>query len=189
MKAAYYIIGALLIWIIFRECSRPSEPLPPSIQARQDTIRRDDGLIKSYQDSLNYFKAERVSMALKSKSREKAFKIETGRLQGELTKARGKASAEILADPVVQIQDTIINKQAARITDLENERDSAAANFTASLKVMELKFDAQKDIATQLTAINQTLFTAWNKEKRKGKVAKVLIPVALVLGFVIGEQL
>lgn len=189
LRAAYAVIGALVIWIIFRECSSPPVPLPPSIQARMDTVRLDQVLIESYRDSLNDLRSRRSSDSLKSKSRERAFKIENTRLLDKLVEARKVAPAEVLADPIVLIQDTLINQQADRIDELETEKDQQRVSFTASLRVTELQFNAQKDISDQLNEINADLFKTLNRERRRGKVWKVAVPVALVVGFVIGEEL
>lgn len=189
MKAPYYIIGLLLVFILARECSRGPKPLTPSAQARMDTVRLGQALIESYRDSLNDLRSRRNSDSLKSKSRESAFKIENTRLVNKLAEARKVAPAEVLADPIVLIQDTLINQQADRIDELETEKDQQRVSFTASLRVMELQFNAQKDISDQLNAINTELFKNLNKERRRGKVWKVAVPVALVVGFVIGEEL
>lgn len=188
MKATY-IIALLLVILVLRECTRPGKPLPPSIQVRQDTIRLDEAQIKSYEAQINVLAHERDSIEQKAKSREKAFKIENRRMSGKLAEARKEAPPSVLAEPIVAIQDTMIHQQADRIEELETIQAEKDANFTASLKVMELKFNAQKDISDQLTAINQTLFNELNKERRRGKVWKVAVPAALVLGFVIGEEL
>lgn len=189
MKATYIIIGVLVIWIIFRECVSPTKPLPPSIQARQDTIRLDEAQIKSYEAQFSVLAHERDSIEQNAKSREKAFKIENRRMSEKLSDARKEAPPSVLTEPIVAIQDTVIHQQADRIEELETIQAEKDANFTASLKVMELKFNAQKDISDQLTAINQTLFKELNRERRRGKVWKVAVPAALVLGFVIGEEL
>lgn len=189
MKAPYYIIGAMLIWIIFRECVSPPKPLPPSIQAHQDTIRLDEAQIKSYEAQLNVIAHERYSIEQNAKSREKAFKIENTRLRSERDQARLKAPPEVLADPLVLIQDSLINQQAGRITELETIQVEKDSNFTASLRVMELKFDAQKDISDHQAAINSELFRTLNRERRRGKAWKVAVPAALVIGFLIGNEL
>lgn len=189
MKPIHYLIGLLVIFIVARECTRPGKPLPPSIQARQDTVRLDEAQIKSYEAQFSVLAHERDSIEQNAKSREKAFKIENRRMSDKLAEARKEAPPEVLAEPIVAIQDTVIHQQADRIEELETIQAEKDANFTTSLKVMELKFNAQKDISDQLTAINQTLFKELNKERRRGKVWKVAVPAALIAGFLIGEEL
>lgn len=189
MKPTYYIIGALALWIIFRECVSPPRPLPPSIQAHQDTIRLDEAQIKSYEAQFNVLAHERDSIEQNAKYRENAFKIENRRMSEKLDQARKEAPPSVLDEPIVAIQDTVIHQQADRITELETIQAEKDANFTASLKVMELKFDAQKDISDHQAAINSELFRTLNKERRRGKVWKVAVPAALIVGFLIGEEL
>jgi small-conductance mechanosensitive channel len=186
---AYALLTILIVILTVRECTRPGKPLPPSIQVRQDTIRLDEAQIKSYEAQFSVLAHERDSIEQNAKSREKAFKIENRHMSEKLAEARREAPPSVLTEPIVAIQDTVIHQQAARIDELEKIQAEKDANFTASLKVMELKFNAQKDISDQLTAINQDLYKALNRERRRGKVWKVAVPVALVVGFLIGEEL
>lgn len=188
MKAAYYVIGALLIWIIFRECSRGPEPLPPSIQAHTDSVSIDKARVAALEAQGSTISRRLVTDSIRHAE---ALQVSESRISG-LTKSLAAAvrrRPEVRIDTVFILMDSMIQAQASEITLLKVNTDSLRFNYAALLRIKDQELKVKDEIADHMTAINQSLFKTLNREKRKGKVAKVLIPVALVLGFIIGEEL
>jgi hypothetical protein len=188
MKPTYYIIGALVLWIIFRECVSTPKPLPPSIQANKDSILLKNDRVaaldkagqaivqKIAQDSIRHFEA---------------LKRSESRVEG-LTKSLAAAvrrRPEIRIDTVFILMDSVIKEQSTQITLLTHDRDTIRINYTRLLRIKESELRIKDEIFAHMEAINQELFKSLNKERRKGKVWKVAVPVALVAGFILGEEL
>jgi len=188
LKAAYIVIGALLLWIIFRECSRPSEPLPPSIQANTDSISIDKARVADMEAQGSTISRKLVTDSIRHAE---ALQVSESRISG-LTKSLAAAvrhKPEVIRDTIYVLQQSIIQEQSGEITILQHEKDSLRINYRELLKVKDAEIRIKSEMFDHLTAINTELFKSLNKEKRKGKVAKVLIPVVFVVGFLIGEQL
>jgi hypothetical protein len=96
---------------------------------------------------------------------------------------------EIRVDTVFILMDSVIQNQASQITLLTSDRDTLRINYTRLLRIKESELRIKDEIAGHMTAINQTLFKELNKERRKSKIWKIAIPVALVGGFILGEEL
>lgn len=188
MKAPYYIIGALALWIIFRECVSPSKPLPPSIQAHTDSI----SVGKARVDDLQARGQTIVQRLAKDSVRHfEALKRSESRVDG-LTKSLSAAlrrRPELRIDTVYVIMDSVIQEQSTQIALLTHDRDTLRLNYASLLRIKDTELRIKDEIAGHMTAINQDLFKTLNRERRRGKVWKVAVPVALVVGFVIGEEL
>lgn len=188
MKAAYIIIGAMALWIIFRECSRSPEPLPPSIQANKDSIIVKNDRVASLDKA---GQAIARKMALDSIRNLEALNLKQIEIRG-LTQSLAAAvrrRPEVIRDTIYILMDSVIQNQASQITLLTRDRDTLRINYTRLLRINESELRIKDEIAGHMTAINQDLYKELNKERRRGKVWKVAVPAALVLGFVIGEEL
>lgn len=188
MKAPYYIIGLLLVTLVARECTRPNRSLPPSIQAHQDSISTDKARVADLQA-----RGETIVQRLAKDSLRhfEALKRSESRVEG-LTRSLAAAlrrKPELRIDTVYLVMDSLISEQASQITLLTHDRDTLRINYTRLLRIKESEIRIKDEIAGHMTAINQDLYKALNKERRRGKVWKVAVPAALVLGFVIGEEL
>lgn len=124
-----------------------------------------------------------------------------GKLLLILTLMTSSAAAQIYSLPIdkarklvqdaliKRIQDSVIHEQASQITLLTHDRDTLRINYTRLLRIKESEIRIKDEIAGHMTAINQDLYKALNQERRRGKVWKVAVPVALVAGFLIGTEL
>lgn len=189
MKTApYLIIFALLAWIVLRECGSKPEPLPPSIQANKDSIlvkkdrvaaldKAGQAIVqKMTQDSIRHFEA---------------LKRSESRVDG-LTKSLAAAvrrRPDVIRDTIFILQDSIIREKDSKIAILQSDRDTLCINYTRLLRIKESELRIKDEMFAHMEAINQELFKSLNKERRKGKVWKVAVPVALIAGFIIGEEL
>lgn len=187
MKAAYAIIALLLVFIMVRECTR-KEPLPPSIQAHTDSISIDKARVADLEAQGSTISRKMVNDSIRHAE---ALQVSESRILG-LTKSLAAAVTrrpEVRIDTVFILMDSVIQAQASEITILKVNTDSLRINYAALLRIKDQELKVKDEIADHMTAINQSLFKTLNKEKRKGKMAKVLIPVALVVGFILGEEL
>lgn len=187
MKPAYYIIALLLVTLVLRECSRGPKPLTPSIQAHQDTISTDKARVADLQA-----RGETIVQRLAKDSLRhfEALKRSESRVEG-LTKSLSAAlrrRPELRIDTVYILMNSVIQEQGSQITLLTHDRDTLRINYTRLLRIKDAEIRIKDEIAGHMTAINQDLYRSLNKERRRNKTAKILIPVALVLGFVIGNQ-
>lgn len=188
MKATYIVIGALVIWIIFRECVSPPKPLPPSIQANKDSIllkkdrvaaldKAGQSIVqKMAQDSIRHFEA---------------LKRSESRISG-LTKSLAAAvrrRPEVRIDTVFILMDSVITQQAEEIVILKVNTDSLRFNYAALLRIKDQELKVKDEIAGHMESINTELFRSLNKERRRSKLWKIAVPVALVGGFILGEEL
>lgn len=188
MKATYIVIGALVIWIIFRECSRDPKPLPPSIQAHQDSILVRKDRVASLDKA---GQAIARKMALDSIRNSEALKRKEIEIRG-LTQSLAAAvrrRPEVIRDTIYILMDSVIQNQASRITILTSDRDTLRINYTRLLRIKESELRIKDEMFAHMEAINSELFRSLNKERRRGKVWKVAVPVALIGGFLIGEEL
>lgn len=181
------IIGALIIWIIFRECSSGPSPLPPSIQAHTDSISVDKARVDGLQAQ-----GETIVQRLATDSirHAEALKFSESRVEG-LTKSLASAlrrKPELRIDTVYLVMDSLISEQASQITLLTHDRDTLRINYTRLLRIKDAEIRIKDEMFSHMEAVNSELFRGLNKERRRNKTAKILIPVALVLGFVIGHQ-
>jgi hypothetical protein len=188
MKPAYYIIALLLVILVLRECTRPGNPLPPSIQANQDSIivkkDRVASLDKAGQAIAN-------KMAIDSSRHFEALNVKQIEIRG-LTQSLAAAvrrRPEVIRDTIYILMDSVIQNQASQITLLTSDRDTLRINYTRLLHIKESELRIKDEIAGHMTAINQDLYKELNKERRRSKIWKVAIPVALVGGFILGEEL
>lgn len=189
MKNASYLIIILLFgWIVFRECSSPPRPLPPSIQANRDSI----SIKKDHVASLDKAgQAIARKMANDSVRNLEALKRSESRVDG-LTKSLASAlrrKPELRVDTVYLVMDSLISEQVKQITLLTHDRDTLRSNYASLLSIKDAEIRIKGEIAGHMTAINTELYKNLNRERRRGKIWKVAVPVALVVGFIIGEEL
>jgi hypothetical protein len=188
MKPAYYIIGALTLWIIFRECVSPPKPLPPSIQANKDSISVKKDRVASLDKA---GQAIARKMALDSIRNLEALNLKQIEIRG-LTQSLAAAvrrRPEVIRDTIYILMDSVIQNQASQITLLTSDRDTLRINYTRLLRIKDAELKVKDEIAGHMESINTELFRTLNKERRRGKVWKVAVPAALVAGFIIGEEL
>lgn len=184
----YFIITILVLWIVFRECSHNPKPFPPSIQTHQDSISTDKARVADLQargetivqrlakDSIRHFEALK-----RSESRVEGLTISLA--------AALRRRLEVIRDTIYILQDSIIHEQSSQITLLTHDRDTLRINYARLLRIKDAEIRIKDEISGHMTAINQDLFNAINKERRRGKAWKVAVPVAAVVGFLIGEGL
>lgn len=187
-KSFYIVIAILLVILFARECTRPGKPLPPSIQAHQDSILVKNDRVASLDKA---GQAIVRKMALDSIRNFEALNLKEIKIQG-LTKSLAAAvrrRPEVIRDTIFILQDSIIREQGSKIAILQSDRDTLRINYTRLLRIKESELRIKDEIAGHMTAINQDLFKELNRERRRGKVWKVAVPAALVVGFLIGEEL
>lgn len=92
-------------------------------------------------------------------------------------------------DSLVQAQDSTIMLNQVRISGLEHSlfqmqlnTEALQANFDQAMELERAKYDASQKEIERLQKENR-------KERRKGKLARVLVPVAAGLGLVLGVGL
>lgn len=182
------IIGALIIWIIFRECSSGPSPLPPSIQAHTDSISVDKARVDGLQAQ-----GETISQRLAKDSIRhlEALKRSESRVEG-LTRSLAAAlrrKPELRIDTVYLVMDSLISEQASQITLLKHERDSIRIDYGSLLKVKNAEIRIKDEMFSHMEAVNVELYKSLNRDRRRGKLLKAAIPAALVIGFIIGQEL
>lgn len=187
-KSFYVIIALLLVILVLRECTRPGKPLPPSVQANRDSISIKKGRVADLQA-----RGETIVQRIAKDSirHAEALQAKETRIQG-LTKSLAAAirkAPTIIRDTVFLIQDSIIVQQAAEIKLLKVNTDSLRINYASLLRIKDQELKVKDEIAGHMESINTELFRTLNKERRRGKVWKVAVPVSLVIGFLIGEEL
>lgn len=188
MKPAYYIIGLLLVFIMARECTRPNRSLTPSIQAHTDSISTDKARVADLQA-----RGETIVQRLAKDSIRhlEALKRSESRVEG-LTKSLSAAlrrRPELRIDTVYILMDSVIQEQGSQITLLTHDRDTLRINYARLLRIEDAEIRIKDEMFSHMEAINSELFKNLNKERRMGKVWKVAVPVAAVVGFLIGEGL
>lgn len=92
-------------------------------------------------------------------------------------------------DSLVQAQDSTIMLNQVRISGLEHslfqmqlKTEALQANFDQAMELERAKYDASQKEIERLQKENR-------KERRKGKLKSILIPVAGAVAFVLGSQL
>lgn len=188
MKPAYYIIAILLVTLVARECTRSPKPLPPSIQAHTDSISVDKARVADLQAQ-----GETIVQRLATDSirHAEALKVSESRVEG-LTKSLASAlrrKPELRIDTVYLVMDSLISEQASQITLLTHDRDTLRLNYASLLRIKESEIRIKDEMFSHMESINSELFRSLNKERRRGKVWKVAIPAAFVIGFLIGNEL
>ncbi len=187
MKPIHIVIAILLVFILVRECIR-KEPLTPSIQAHQDSISTDKARVADLQA-----RGETIVQRLAQDSirHAEALKVSESRISG-LTKSLAAAVRRVplvIHDTVYRIQDSIIVEQASEITLLKVNTDTIRINYTRLLRIKDAEIRIKDEMFAHMEAINTELFKTLNLERRRGKAWKVAVPAALVVGFLIGEEL
>lgn len=89
-------------------------------------------------------------------------------------------------DSLIHVQDSVIQIQGNQIAELDSaynklqvNMDAVVSNFQEQIKLHEQKFAASQEM-------NKELEKQVKKERRKGKLARVLIPVVGIGAFLLG---
>lgn len=181
----YFLILLLLAVIAYLILTRPDTEKPAIIkhetEIKQDTHRIDSLLLR--QEEL---RLQLKEDSLKSKSREKAFKMRVATLEQKLSEQRAKVQELIDSVPAlnafVDTQDSIISVKSERIAQLSEDKTEQWEKFNALILASDEKFNASVEINSHFKAINEIR----KKENRRIKKANRLLMVALPVSFVAG---
>ena len=95
---------------------------------------------------------------------------------------------ESLADGLKsRLQDSLLVVDAEKIELLQQSNTDMYANFTQQVKSLKQQVQLSEDVNKHYEAIADIYKSDYKREKRKGKVFKVLAPVALVFGLLVGK--
>lgn len=176
-------IIALMIWFWPEEQKPDTTAFKNAITSIEtklaDTVAQNQVL----RDSIKVLKVTHVKEA-------EAFKVKITRLTGKLATQRPKVDSIIFDNPVlieyVNTADSVIEVQGHRIEILEYQfgklsmsNEALTANFESQLKLQESRFTDSQNLASELEK-------DLKKEKRRAKIAKILVPIALVGGIILG---
>lgn len=186
------LVLVLLVALVLRECSRPSKP-DFADQAFKDTIevlRQEKGIIQSRQEAtVKRYEHKRASDSL-SLSR---YSEQISTLKKKVVIKRIYVQPLIDSIPTlrafVQLQDSVIQRQETRIDSL-----NAGMGFQRKLneqlifdELTEDRIEASMQIET--TRRIADLEQQGRKKERKNRFVKVLIPISLVGGLLLGATL
>lgn len=82
-----------------------------------------------------------------------------------------------------RIQDSILVEQGEKIDLLQQANTDMYANFSAQVKSLKQQVQLSGEVNKHYERIADIYKSDYKREKRKGKVLKVLIPVAMAVGF------
>jgi len=188
MKPAYYIIGALALWIIFQGYVSPPKPLPPSIQANTDSIIVKNDRVASLDKAGQAIARKMAQDSIRHLEALNLKQIEIRGLTQSLA-ATVRRQPEVIRDTIYILMDSIIQNQASQITLLTSDRDTLRINYTRLLRIKDAEIRIKGEMFDHLNAVNAELYKTINRDRRRGKFLKAAIPAALVIGFIVGEEL
>lgn len=186
------VIVGLLIWIVVQTCSPPPEPV-------EDT---------TYKDSVKVLKSQKAVISSRMKAiheasilRQEMDSINLAQTMQEIARLKVKADKAVEAIPVrvldenpeimvaIQAKDSVITKQGQAIDSL---KASLAFQIQVKNDLMTDHYDADK-INAQLQEMAQVRIIALEKdlkkERRRGRLKAVLVPIVGVAGLLLGAQL
>lgn len=205
------LIIALFIWLQYRE------PEPDTVQPHQDSIQVirqtiDSLMIRQYQlqEELKIDSAEKANeihkrdviiAGLKSKIRSISLvKASQAELDSSRIAIYGPSdndtsycmpidhARQSIADGLKsRLQDSLLNVQVEKISLLESDRDNAYLKFNERIKNLNEQLALKDNVNQHFEAIAGIYQDQAKKEKKKGRVLKVLVPVAFIGGILIGK--
>lgn len=186
----YILILFLIGLVIFLILTRPDTEKPAIIkhetEIKQDTRRIDSLLLR--QEELRLQLRED---SIKSKSREKAFKMRVATLEQKLSEQRAKVQELIDSVPAlnafVETQDSIIQVQAERIDSLQTEKSIQWMKFNRLILASDEKFNAAIEINSHYKAIDAIRKKENRRLKKINRLLLVAVPVAFVGGVVLAK--
>ena len=181
---AAIIVIMILLW---------PNPEPINTQKWKDTIAKVNTQLADSSVRIQSLLKEVKELKVEHRAEKESFVGEIKGLKSNLAKKRVKIDTLIIENPelaeYVEAADSVIEVQTARIQSLEFQYDkleinmeAIVLNFEEQIKLHEQKFQASQEM-------NTALEEQVKKEKRKGKLAKVLIPVVGVGMLLLGAQL
>lgn len=187
-------LTVVLIIFIMKDCSRPSEEREAERKEMYETevaiLKAEKTSIQARQDSL----VKKVVIRTRKDSVQIALqdsKIKA--LQTKLTNQRPKVIEKIQADTAVL---SYVNTLEEVVTELQTQNDTlkSALEFHAKInqdliaqEFVEDKVEAQMAIETSIRISD--LERSAKKKERKSKLKGILVPVALIGGFLFGASL
>lgn len=190
------VAAIFLILFVVQTCTGPiDDDHVRAVTELETKIKiKDDLILKKNQDLSRL----RIRIAQDSSLFQDTITIiEKENVQLERNLARQRAKPEVIRivrenpviDTLIQTYDSIISKrdeqiyvQAKYVSQLQGDLSAVEANFREQIALHVQKFENEKLIADEYR--DQA-----KKERRKGRFAKILIPVALVGGFLAGSSL
>lgn len=194
MKPIYWVVIALAL-IIVGMILFDKDPEPVSTQKWKDEITKKEERIKVLQGNLATIREKVKADSLQGVKSKQEYEVKVTSLRSTVAKLKAnpivikvrEENPEI--DSLIVAQDSTILAKDERIVALEADIKRVVANmdsfndtYEGILQAEREKFEAQKEITA---AVEKEL----KKEKRKAKLAKVLIPVVGVGALLLGAQL
>lgn len=192
----WIVIAILLVFIVVQTCTdNPDEDHVREVSALETKIKIKDDLILEKNKDLAKLRIRIAQEAVLFK--DTITIIEKEKIKLERNLARHRAKPEVIRivrenpviDTLIQTYDSIISKrdeqiylQAKYVSQLQGDLSEVEANFREQIALHVQKFENEKKIADEYR--DQAM-----KERRNGRFAKVLIPISLAAGLVLGSQL
>lgn len=182
------LILVLLIWIVVQTCTAPPEPV-------EDT-RKYDSLISVTQKGelkAKEFAQQRRIDSVEAINSKESYLASVKKKDAQIAyyRAHPKVIEVIKTVPVIDsafraydsaivIRDDRIAELSGELYDCQKMASNAEENFQATLQ-------AQHGANAELVEDNQGLKKDLRKERRRGRLAKALIPIALIGGFLLAQ--
>lgn len=185
----FFIALAVIIAMIFMW----PESKTVNTQPWKDTISRKTDEIKTLQENLVIIREKVTEDSLQSIKAKEEYEVKVSRLRSTVAKLKASpVVVKVLEEnfevyDLVNSQDSVIEVQDNRIMSLETELGKLRVNMVGVTQNFEQQIAAQEERFTASQELSKTLEGDLRREKRRAKIARVLIPVAFVVGLVLGQ--
>lgn len=192
-KLWWVIIGLVALIVLMILFDRDPEPV--STQKWKDTISQKETEIKALEGNLATILEKVKADSLQSIKSKKEYEVKVTKLNSTVAKLKANPRViEVLkanpsVDSLVIAQDSVILASGNRIVELESEMTDLRVNMDSVNDTFEEILQAERTKFEASQSMNKDLEKALKKEKRKGKLAKVLIPIVGVGMLLLGANL
>lgn len=193
-RIALAVLVVVVIILIMKDCARPSEEREADRKEQYETevaiLKVEKATVQSRQDSLvrrykEKVKTDSISLALQH-SRIKV-------LQTKLTNQRPKVIEKIQADTAVlsyvNTLEEVVGEQQVQIDTLKSVVEFQRKMNEELISIERIEDRIESEMAIQNSRRISELEQQGRKKERKNRLAKILVPVAAVLGLIGGSQL
>lgn len=193
MKPTYWIIAALGL-IIALLILFDKDPEPDTTRWKQEITKQEER-VKALEGNLATIREKVKADSLQGVKSKQEYEVKVSSLRSTVAKLKAnprvievlKANPEV--DRLVIAQDSVIQASGTRIVELESEMKDLRVNMDSVNDTFEEILQAERTKFEASQSMNKDLEKQVKKEKRKGKLAKVLLPIVGVGALLLGTAL
>lgn len=191
MKGSYWIIIGLAAVIVVMILLWPNVE-PQDTQVWKDSIWKSELKIRQLQWLSRELQSQITEDSLQSIKAKEEYEVKVTRLRSTVAKLKASpVVVKVLEEnfevyELVNSQDSVIEVQDNRIMSLETELGKLRVNMVGVTQNFEQQIAAQESRFTASQELSNSLEKDLKKEKRRAKIARVLIPIAFVGGIILG---